>query len=266
MAKKNHYPLPLSCPDRPKGAKNDAAATQLLAELQIQLLTIQQAYINQGRRAVLVLEGPDTAGKGGIIRTLVRRLDMRHARVWPIGAPSEEESEHHYLYRFWRRMPEHGTFAIFDRSWYGRVLVERIEGFCSEDAWRRAYGEINAFEQMLHDDGVRIVKLLPVITYDEQAGRFKKRIMTPHKRWKFTADDMRNRGRWDEYIDAFADMLDKTSTDGAPWHVLPGNKKWYARIQALQIVVDALEKGVDVSEPSLDEPLFQSALKALEAE
>lgn len=238
----------------------------LLEALQVKMLQIQQAYYVQGRRAIVVVEGVDCAGKGGIIRRMVQPLDVRGVHVWPIGPPSREEEQHHYLYRFWQRLPAAGSIAVFDRSWYGRVLVERIEGFCREDEWRRAYREINEFERLLVDDGVRIIKLLPLITREEQVKRFEERIKNPKKRWKLTEEDIRNWYRWDDYQCAFQEMLDKTSTDIAPWYVISGNRKWYARIRALQIVTETLAQGVDISVPSLDSDVIQEALEILHKE
>ncbi|WP_461481965.1 polyphosphate kinase 2 family protein [Porticoccus sp.] len=238
----------------------------LLEALQLLMLQIQQAYYLQGRRALIVLEGLDCAGKGGIIRRMVQTLDVRGVHVWPIGAPLGEERQQHYLYRFWQRLPAAGSIAIFDRSWYGRVLVERIEGFCTEQAWHRAYREINEFERLLFDDGVRIIKLLPLITREEQIKRFEERIRNPHKRWKLTVEDIRNWHHWDDYQQAMQQMLDNTSTEIAPWHVIPGNRKWYARVEALKIVTEALARDVDISVPSLDSTLLQQALEMLHRE
>lgn len=245
-------------PERDKKAYKSA-----LAELQLKMLRIQQAYYHGKRRAVIVFEGVDAAGKGGIIRRLVETLDPRGVKVWPIGVPTEEEKSHHYLYRFWKRMPEAGTLAIFDRSWYGRVLVERIEGFCDAAAWKRAYREINEFERMLHDDGVRVIKLMPVISLDEQAKRFEERIRNPYKRWKLTADDIRNRKKWSQYQKAFQTMLNRTSTETAPWHVIAANRKWHARVEGLRIVTDTLAAGVDITVPAIDPKLMREAIKQL---
>ena len=260
------YPVRLTNVDCNKSLKDKDEYKSSLEELQLKMLQIQQAYYAQGRRAIIVMEGIDCAGKGGIIRRMVQSLDVRGVHVWPIGAPTGEERQHHYLYRFWQRLPEAGSIAVFDRSWYGRVLVERIEGFCSEQAWRRAYREINEFERLLIDDGVRIIKLLPVISREEQVKRFEERIQNPHKRWKLTAEDVRNYHQWSNYQEAMQQMLDKTSTEIAPWSVISGNRKWYARIQALKIVTDALAKGVDISLPSLDSALIQEALDLLHLE
>jgi PPK2 family polyphosphate:nucleotide phosphotransferase len=235
-----------------------------LKPLQLELLTIQQTYFRQRRRAILVFEGPDAAGKGGAIKRLTERLDPRGVHVWPIGAPNEEERQQHYLARFWERLPALGSFAVFDRSWYGRVLVERVEKLTPKDSWQRAYEEINEFERMHVNDGARIVKCLLWITEDEERDRFLERLKNPYKRWKLTEEDLRNRKKWDKYENAFEDMLELTSTPEAPWHIIPANKKWYARVEVLRIVTEALRKGVDVELPPLDPQLKKRAAKLLD--
>lgn len=232
--------------------KDKATYEEKLDALQLRLLQIQQAYKRQGRRGIVVLEGWDTAGKGGLIRRMTVKLDPRQARVWPIGAPTAEEQGDHYLQRFWARLPDPGTLGVFDRSWYGRVLVERVEGFAEPAAWRRAYDEINAFERMLVDDGVRLVKLFLHIDREEQLERFRARLDVDYKRWKLTADDIRNHLRWDDYVVAADEMFARTSTREAPWHVIPANKKWYARVTGMQIIADALSAGVDLAPPPMD--------------
>src|SRR5262249_12206372 len=170
-----------------------------LASLQGVLRLIQQAYLGTSQRAVIVLEGWDTAGKGGIVRRLGWALDPRSFKVHPIAAPDEHERAEQYLQRFWRRLPEKGQIVAFDRSWYGRVLVERVEGFATGKEWRRAYREINEFERMLVDSGVRLVKLFLHITPGEQVRRFRDRLINPVKRWKLSYEDFRNRARWSDY-------------------------------------------------------------------
>ncbi|MBX6368198.1 MAG: polyphosphate kinase [Rhodospirillales bacterium] len=236
---------------------------RLLKRLQLEMLTVQQSYFRQKRRAVIVFEGPDAAGKGGAIKRMTERLDPRGVHVWPIGAPKEWEAGKHWLYRFWQRLPEPGTFAVFDRSWYGRVLVERVEKFAAKEEWERAYGEINAFESMLVADGVRLVKLLVWITKEEQRDRFRERLENPYKRWKLTPEDLRNRAGWKKYEQAFDDMLERTSTEAAPWHVIPGNRKWFARVEVLRTVIDVLRRGVDVELPPLDPEVKKLAGKVL---
>ncbi len=198
-----------------------------------------QAYV-QKRPVVVVFEGMDASGKGGAIKRLTERMDPRGYVVWPIAAPSGDDKDRHYLYRFWRRLPEQGQIAIFDRSWYGRVLVERIEGFCSEEAWKRAYVEINLFERQLIDAGTIIVKFWMHISKDEQLQRFHDREQTNYKSWKITDEDWRNRGKWEDYMVATQEMILKTSTLAAPWTLVEANDKLYARIQVLQTVANRL--------------------------
>lgn len=233
-----------------------------LKTLQLELLQLQQAYMRQRRRGIIVLEGWDTAGKGGLIRRMSARLDPRYFQVWPIGAPTPQEQGRHYLYRFWRRLPAPGTIAVFDRSWYGRVLVERVEGLASKSEWRRAYDEINNFEAMLTDDGVSLVKLFLHISPDEQLRRFRERLSVPYKRWKLTADDLRNRANWDAYAEAVDDMFARTHTRRAPWHAIPSEYKWYGRVRALKTVLKVLGKDIDTSPPPVD-PQIAKAIAAM---
>jgi polyphosphate:AMP phosphotransferase len=191
--------------------------------------------------AVVVYEGQDAGGKGGNIRRLTRALDPRGYEVVPVAAPTAEEKAHHYLWRFWRNVPRTGHITIFDRSWYGRVLVERVEGFCGEDEWRRAYREINEFEKQLVDAGAVIVKFWLQISRDEQLRRFKDRQETKFKQWKITDEDWRNRNKWRQYKVCVEDMLNQTSTSYAPWTILEANCKLYARIKALRTIAGGLE-------------------------
>lgn len=191
---------------------------------------------------VAVFEGNDAAGKGGAIRRVTEALDPREYRIIPIAAPSDEERAQPYLWRFWRHIPPRGQFTIFDRSWYGRVLVERIEGFCSQADWLRAYGEINDFEESLVEHGVVLVKFWLAIDKDTQYARFKEREATPFKRFKITEEDWRNREKWDQYLDAVEDMVDRTSTGLAPWTLVEANDKRFARVKVLRTINDALER------------------------
>jgi len=190
---------------------------------------------------ILVFEGTDAAGKGGAIRRLTAAMDVRDYQVIPIAAPTDEEKAHHYMWRFWRHLPAAGRVTIFDRSWYGRVLVERVEGFASVDEWQRAYTEINDFEEQLVDHGVVLVKFWIHIAKDEQLRRFKDREETPYKRWKMTDEDWRNRKRWDEYEAAVDDMVTYTSTAFAPWTLVEGNDKRFARVKVLETLCKALK-------------------------
>lgn len=190
---------------------------------------------------VIVYQGWDAAGKGGNIKRLTQRMDPRGYNVIPIAAPTGDEATHHYLWRFWRHIPKAGHFAIFDRSWYGRVLVERIEGFCREDEWKRAYHEINEFERQLANFGTVIVKFWIHISPEEQLRRFEDRQNTPAKQWKLTDEDWRNRDKWSVYKQAAAEMIERTTTNYAPWTVVEGNCKLWARVRALNTVIQAIE-------------------------
>lgn len=193
---------------------------------------------------VLCFEGWDAAGKGGAIKRLTSHLDPRGYQVCPTASPDDTEKSHDYLWRFWTRFPKDGHIAIFDRTWYGRVMVERIEGFCTEDDWRRAYDEINAMEAHLVHSGAVILKFWIHIDKDEQERRFNDRMKNPEKQWKITDEDWRNREKWDQYEEAVNEMLERTSTEKAPWIVVEGNSKYYARIKVLKTVVDALEEKI----------------------
>jgi polyphosphate kinase 2 (PPK2 family) len=230
-----------------------------LTTMQEMLQRVQQAYLGTAHRAVIVLEGWDTAGKGGVVRRLGWALDPRSFKVHTIAAPEEREKSLHYLQRFWERLPRHGQIVAFDRSWYGRVLVERVEGFAATAEWRRAYEEINEFERMLIADGVKLVKLFLHITPDEQMRRFRNRLANPLKRWKLSYEDFRNRGRWREYETAIEDMMERTSARRAPWHLIPANDKPYARLAALRIIADRLSKHVSLEPRPLDPKIIDAA-------
>ena len=208
---------------------------------QLRLLRIQQKMHREGRRAIVAFQGWDAAGKGGVIRRLTERLDPRGCRVYPIGAPRPDEQARHYLWRFWMRLPEPGQLAIFDRSWYGRVLVERIEKYAKKKEWKRAYEEINRFEKMLVDDGCPVVKIFLHITKKEQLKRFHERLENPYKRWKIGPDDWRNRKKWKKYEKATNAMFARTHTAHAPWHLVAANNKWHARTEVLRHLADTLE-------------------------
>ncbi|MBV9287220.1 MAG: polyphosphate kinase [Hyphomicrobiales bacterium] len=234
-----------------------------LADLQETLQRVQQAYLGTPHRAVTVLEGWDTAGKGGVVRRMGWALDPRSFKVHTIAAPGEREKSLHYLQRFWERLPQRGQIVVFDRSWYGRVLVERVEGFASEDEWRRAYEEINEFERMLTSDGVRLVKLFLHVTREEQLRRFRARLTNPLKRWKLSYEDFRNSARWSDYEQAIEDMMRKTSTHRAPWHLIPANDKAYGRIASLRIIADRLAKDVSLEPRPLDPKVVEAAERLL---
>ncbi|MEM7146702.1 MAG: polyphosphate kinase [Verrucomicrobiota bacterium] len=217
------------------------------------LLEEHQGALNQQSRkakqlgisTLLVFEGWDAAGKGGSIRRVVAALDARGLQVIPIAAPTDEEKAHHYLWRFWRHLSRAGRVTIFDRSWYGRVLVERIEGYASETEWKRAYAEINDFEEQIVRHGIVLCKFWMHITKDEQLERFKEREKIPYKRWKLTDDDWRNRDRWNEYELAVNDMIERTSTVQAPWTLVEANDKRFARIKVLETITSQLKARLD---------------------
>ncbi|GAA0664986.1 polyphosphate kinase 2 (PPK2 family) [Sphingomonas insulae] len=234
-----------------------------VAALQDRLERILVAHIVHGRRAVIMLEGWDAAGKGGIIQRLTAEWDPRHFEVYPISAPTEVEKAHDFLWRFRTRLPAAGDVTIFDRSWYGRVLVERVEGYAREEEWRRAYDEINAFEAEMAEGDATLVKLFVHISQKEQDKRLKARLVDPWKRWKTGTDDYRNRARREEYLAAMHDMFARTDTGGAPWIVINGNDKKAARIHALTEIADRLEANVDMTPPPLDPELERVATSAL---
>lgn len=218
-----------------------------LLRYQVQLRELAWQLYQRKRTLLVAFEGRDAAGKGGCIRRLTEKLDPRGYEVFPIAAPEGEDKTHHYLWRFWRRLlpPDEKQILIFDRSWYGRVLVERVEGFAAEDAWKRAYREINDFERQLVDAGGIALKFWLQTSPEEQLRRFEKRQSTPYKRWKLTPEDWRNREKWGRYDVAVEDMLLKTSTHTAPWTVVEANYKWFARVKCLKTIVDAVSKALD---------------------
>jgi PPK2 family polyphosphate:nucleotide phosphotransferase len=194
---------------------------------------------------VMVFEGWDAAGKGGTIRRLMEPIDPRHFTVNAIVKPTQDELDHNYLWRFWNKLPKRGDAAIFDRSWYGRVLVERIEGFATRNEWSRAYDEINRFEQTLADDGHVVVKFFLHISKDEQKKRFDARAKNPLKSWKLNDEDYRNRKKWDDYEVAIDDMFKRTDTTQCPWHVIPANDKHYARHAVSEITLKSIAKAIE---------------------
>jgi AMP-polyphosphate phosphotransferase len=215
-----------------------------LPALQADLHRLHLKARQRGIASMLVFEGPDAAGKGGAIRRIGTALEARNYQVHGVAKPTEEELARHYLWRFWRNVPGNGYIAIFDRSWYGRVLVERVEGFASLEEWRRAYGEINDFEKQLTEHGIVLVKFWLHITREEQLRRFKEREKIPHKRWKLTEEDWRNRKKWKQYEQAAHDMVQYTSTSNARWSLVEGNDKRHARIVVLQTLVDHLRRAL----------------------
>lgn len=216
-----------------------------LKKLQTRLSELHNIIYRKKIPVILCYEGWDAAGKGGNIRRVTYALDPRGFDVHPIASPLPHEKNRHYLWRFWTRLPKTGHICIFDRTWYGRVMVERLEGFCSDNEWRRAYHEINEFERMLTDWGAVLLKFWIHIDQDIQLERFTERENTPEKQWKITDEDWRNREKWDDYEIAVDELLQKTSTKNAPWYIIESNDKKYARIKTLRIIVKALEKACD---------------------
>jgi polyphosphate kinase 2 (PPK2 family) len=235
-----------------------------LCRLQERLARILAAHIVHKRRAVIMFEGWDTAGKGGIIQRLTAEWDQRHYEAWPIAAPTPEEKQHDFLWRFRKRLPPPGNISVFDRSWYGRVLVERVEGFASEAEWRAGYDEINAFEDGLAADGVTLVKLFVHITQKEQDKRLTARLDTPWKRWKSDADDFRNRGKRPAYLAAMTDMFAHTDRPESPWIPIDGNNKKAARIAAMTAIAGQLEQAVPMAPPPLDPEIVKMAEEAFD--
>ena len=213
-----------------------------LRALQLKLLHAQRLLQESPENLILVFEGPDAAGKGGVIKRMTERLDPRLVRVWSIVKPTEEEKKHHYLWRFWNKLPANGETAIFDRSWYGRVLVERVEGFAKKDEWKRGYREINEMERTLVENGAILMKFFIHITKQEQLRRFERRAADPYKHWKISEEDWRNRRKWKEHLAAAEDMFRKTNARIAPWNLIEGNYKWYARIKIMKLLVKRLEQ------------------------
>jgi polyphosphate:AMP phosphotransferase len=228
-----------------RGSINRESYGRKLEKQQARLNALSRDARFQERALVLVFEGMDAAGKGSTIRRITPALDARFYRVVPIAAPTDEERAQPYLWRFWRHIPTRGRTIIFDRSWYGRVLVERVEGLCSQADWMRAYHEINEFEQQLVSHGIGVVKFWLAITPEEQLARFKAREDTPHKQFKITPDDWRNREKWPMYQRAVSDMVERTSTDMARWHLIPAQDKLFARIEVLKRLNDTLESMIE---------------------
>ncbi len=226
-------------------AIDDEEYDKKLKKLQKRLGELHNIIYRKKIPVIVCYEGWDAAGKGGNIRRIARPLDPRGFDVMPIASPEPHEINRQYLWRFWTRLPRSGHICIFDRTWYGRVMVERLEGFCSEDDWKRAYNEINEFERQLTDWGAVVLKFWIHIDQDTQLARFTDRQNTPEKQWKLTEEDWRNREKWPQYEVAIDEMLQKTSTKNAPWYIIESNDKKYARIRTLTILVDALEKACE---------------------
>ena len=248
-------PKPARKPDTPKAAPNNILRsldlTQKLDEKKYekrlekgmaQLNRLSRRLHDKKRSMILVFEGPDAAGKGGAIRRLTASMDARQVQVVSVAAPTDEERAHPYLWRFWRNLPRQGKVTIYDRSWYGRVLVERVEGFCTKDEWQRAFAEINAFEECLTEFGTIVIKFWLAISPEEQLRRFKSREVTPYKQYKITEEDWRNRAKWNAYEGAAVEMIEKTSTAISPWVPIEAEDKLFARVRVMEAVISHLKK------------------------
>ncbi len=238
--------------DFEKGADCDGDYDHDLKKLEGRLQRVQAAHIIHERSAIVAFEGWDASGKGGAIQRLTASWDPRYYEVWPIAAPTEEERERHFLWRFWQRLPARREINVFDRTWYGRVLVERVEGFATDIEWTRAFDEINEFEAQQKDNGVTLIKIFMHITQAEQDRRFKHRLDDPWKRWKTGKDDYRNRARRDDYLKAYATMFERSDTRWAPWTVIDANDKKAARIAVMTHVADRLEAAVNMTPVEAD--------------
>jgi len=230
LLRTNHFP---SIPD------NNVTA-QHLKKLQLKMLRIQQGIWFQKHRAIILFEGFDACGKGGVIRRLTEAMDPRSYEVYPICAPKEEDQGKHYLYRFWNCLPAPGHITVLDRSWYGRVLVEKVDQLAPKHRIDQAYEEINGFEKILIDDGIHIIKIFLAISKKEQLLRFEKRLNDPYKQWKLTLDDIKARSKWDKYVEAVDKMLFKTHTKISPWNMIPADSKSYTRLQVLEVIQEKL--------------------------
>jgi len=222
-----------------------------LKKYQWQLLRLQHVLHQEKIATMIIMEGWDAAGKGGTIKRVTEHLDPRGFKVWSIAAPEPHEKRYHYFQRFWRKIPRLGEMTIFDRSWYGRVLVERVEGFANEKEWLRAYNEINDFERLLTDGNYVIIKCWFQISKEEQLARFKARSENPFKSWKLTDEDWRNRQRWDQYEIAAEEMFAKTDKKYAPWHIIASNDKRYARIETLKKIIQTIENHLNYNNITL---------------
>lgn len=222
-----------------------------IKELQKTARKLSHFLAKKKRSVVIVFEGWDAGGKGGTIRRLTSLVDPRLYVVHSIAAPNDVEKKHHYLWRFWNLLPKSGVIGIFDRSWYGRVLVERVEGFCQKEEWERAYNEILHFEMDLLDSRAIVLKFWLHISQEEQLSRFNSRKEDPLKRWKLTEEDWRNREKWNFYEDAANQMFEKTNHPLAPWYIIPSNNKHYARVMVLKIFCERLSREMKISNKNL---------------
>jgi AMP-polyphosphate phosphotransferase len=248
--------------DYESGKKYSGDYDNDLADMQDKLAELQALHIVHGCRTLIIFEGWDAAGKGGAIKRLTAQWDPRYYQVYPISAPTAEEKERHFLWRFWNKLPRAKEIAVLDRSHYGRVLVERVEGFCSEAEWRRGYDEINEFEQRQAEIGTKIIKIFLHVTQATQDKVLQERLEDPAKRWKVTADDFRNREKREDYLSAIRDMLEKTDKPEARWTVFDGNNQKAARIAVLTHIVAELKAHVPQQFPDADLELVKLGKEA----
>jgi polyphosphate kinase 2 (PPK2 family) len=249
--------------DFESGKKFDGDYDEGLKSLQDRLAVQQSQHILHNARTLIIVEGWDAAGKGGAIKRLTATLDPRYYQVYSVSAPTVEEKDKHFLWRFWNKLPGKREISIWDRSHYGRVLVERVEGFCSEAEWRRGYDEINEFESRQGEIGTKIIKIFLHVTQETQDRVLTERLNDPSKRWKVTAEDFRNRSKRDAYLDAMKDMFKRTDTHWAPWTVIDGNNQKAARMAVLSHVVKELEASVPQEFPEVDAGILALATATL---
>jgi AMP-polyphosphate phosphotransferase len=263
-AKCFYAPMTVNLSNYETGAKYDGDYDKTLANLQNRLAELQSLHILHKSRTLIVFEGWDAAGKGGAIKRLTANFDPRYYQVFSISAPSQEEKDKHFLWRFWTKLPGKCDISIFDRSHYGRVLVERVECFCTETEWRRGYDEINEFESQQCDIGTKLIKIFLHVTQDTQDKVLTERLNEPSKRWKVTHDDFRNRAKRSDYLDAMHDMFKHTDTRWAPWKVIDGNNQKAARIAVLEFVIAELTNSVPQEFPVADAEIVKLAQKAFD--
>ena len=254
--------MTINLADYEKGAAFDGDYDEALKAVQKRLAHVHFRFIIHRKRAIIAFEGWDAAGKGGIIRRMTSEWDPRYYEVWPIRAPTPFEKDRHFLWRFWQKLPGARDIGIFDRSWYGRVLVERVEGFCTAAEWKRGYDEINEFEAQQIDSGTALVKIFLHVTQETQDKRLADRLDAPEKRWKVTAEDFRNREKRKDYLAAMHAMFTHTDTRWAPWMAFDGNNKKAARIAVLTYIAERLEAAAPDSYPDADPAFVQAAKKA----
>lgn len=254
--------MTINLSDFEAGAAFDGDYDKKLKKLQKRLTELQSLHILHGCHTLIILEGWDAAGKGGAIKRMTATLDPRYFQVYPISAPTAEEKAKHFLWRFWSKLPGPNEIHIWDRSHYGRVLVERVEGYCSEAEWRRGYDEINEFESQQVEIGTKLIKIFLHVTQETQDIVLKERLEEPSKRWKVTADDFRNRAKRNEYLAAISEMFAQTDTRWAPWRILDANNQEAARIAALEHVVTELESHVPQEFPEVSGEIAKLAKEA----